>query len=1530
LAGNQIQGANQALTDNPKLANNPGLAHDVITSANPQTSAVVLAHGYGQTTTQQAIQDNMAQAGNESVWQKMFGGAAKAVVGSLTYLAKPLQEVQRDYKYVHSVYTRHGIFEGLLASAGIAGGMALGAFAGPEGIIAGGTMAAALERNIIGRFNSVQRDSFNDSNDPNYKVSAGRDFANALSHVPGMGDLRNTDRGLGKIVSGATDMAFDFTADPLVVAAKSRQMIMAGKFLNVDKGVITTKPILRSLFPGVQDFLERNSLQTFSSPEQLDKLHQAGKSASFLDRLVGGAGIKYNRALDEIAKVASADGAGGVIAKFPGLQGLAEFIAPKAGSAVTAEDVHKVFIQATWDKEFMSAWAVGGQSMVPARTVLRAVMSKSADKMRQWDANDELYLRANQTNFFLPKKAQTATLGDVIDPATGEITQGVQAATDKTWNMPVVFRPFSGDAWKSALAGKVRTFSGYLPYTIDTKTLELSNMKFDPNDAASALSVYRIARFSMSDQMARQKVTEFVAGDIGEKRSIYSGMLNEMNKAAGIPNDANFVRDTMDTIATHVEGTLPDSNYGVGHILGNKASEVSTSTGTVRQAAFEDQRGYFSMPDFREVKTAMRNAGTYGKLYGRIDNFAAKYTDGIFKPLALLTGGFGLRIAASELIPSVFRFGSLNVAKSKIAGAAVKMNYKLAKGEDEKILENATAMLAEGGNAKEYIAQKAAEATGKPVRKTIAKGLNKLASEEDLDLASRIAIATGGHMGVGATLTGHGIPVEQQEFMRQIVELAGLDGNKMYLKPTGKYSYYTNADHEFHLHYYGQLSKAATTTSRRQIVADALKEIKSGKTADDAWEIATRKDEARIMQKSYIEPTADNKFGSVGTPLPKNQDLYADERRVLASYKNEDPIAFATRRADIMRNLFTGPEGDVNTALMTKIANGEKPSLESLRNLDVKMRPTAVAGQKYEITVGPNLLNRITNFGFGKVIDPIVNNLSRQPLYFNHVKNEMGSLKFAVDKNFLSEEEATRIAMTRGAFAMVPQIHNVALRTQFSVLVRNYLPFYFAQEQAMRRAGNLIVSNPAAFRQYQLTEQGLNDPGFVETDSLGQRHVTLPVIGELGSSFLSGAAALGMPVVGGLPVNATGSMTSLKTVLPEFQMPGVAPFVSIGLNSLGSLDPALDRQIKLMVGGAGFSRSLFDQLIPNAPARSLFKALNANETESSFYNAMISSIASAQYHGQIPSTDASPLAKQAFLDRIKNNARSILIMKALLGTISPLAPAVSQEDPGLRDEFYKMLKQTSPVTGKPMTFPEALSEFLTKHGDNAVSYTISRTEAAVPGAMMPYTNQAINWIQNHKDLIYGPNAIGAAFLIPQVTSLSGDAQAIHDEMIKMHLRGNKTPDEFLTAVYVAAGNNAVYKDKPIHDKAMEDLKKAGLSQADERANWSNYIQQYGQSNPLWWDDYSSTARIHVAQQAVVDLTNIFNSKNPPNTDQAKMVKGLLNDWTNHNQAMATYRSSYSSDVVATEKDNWTTYLDKVAQEKPQLNSIINTVFRRLG
>ena len=660
----------------------------------------------------------------------------------------------------------------------------------------------------------------------------------------------------------------------------------------------------------------------------------------------------------------------------------------------------------------------------------------------------------------------------------------------------------------------------------------------------------------------------------------------------------------------------------------------------------------------------------------------------------------------------------------------------------------------------------------------------------------------------------------------------------------------------------------------------------------------------------------------MGATRPVKVDIYADERRKLARYEVQHPTEFAAHRVDDVRNTFTGQDGTLHRDLLEQVAAGKKIGIERLNNIDSAARPKAMIGPELQPYVGDNLLNRVVQSGFVKVIDPIIQNISRQPLYFLHVKQEMNSgLKNMVENGILTDEQALRIAMTRAAHAMLPQIHNTALRTQFGVLVRNYLPFYFAQEQAMRRTVKLISDNPNAFRQYQLIEHAINDPGFVQTDDNGNRYMVLPLIGELGGSFIKGAAALGLPVVGGLPLTVTGDMRSLATVLPEIQMPGVSPLVSIAGNTLSKIDPVFSSAVKATIGERAYGTTIIDSLIPSAPARNAFKALSADERDRSYSNAVISAIAAAAYHDQLPGADASPAEKQQFLDRIKNNARSVLVIKAMLSAISPLSPQVTQEDPGLRNEFYKLVKEKG-------DYPTALQDFLFKHGNSAISYTVARSETVIKGANTPYTTEAFNWLKDNESLVNSPNAVGAMFLVPQ-TNGEGDVQLVHDELLRMNLREKRTPEAFLNAAYVAAGNNIVFKALDAHKQAIKDAGNNKTLIAAENAVWKQYQLDLSNANPIWADDWNSQNKKNIANQAIYDFEEMFTKDLAPRTDQTVLVFKLYQDYKTHQQRLVNARLSQQRGAITAENDQWSVYLEGLKKSEPRLATVINSVFARV-
>ena len=1523
---NKAYDAGKVLVDHPMIMNSPGLAYDAINSANPNASATVMTHSAIVGGIQQSAQDYAAENQLPHHW---WDGAIHAVAKGAEWMNKPLKEIQRDYKYIHSLYTKHGIVIGTLGAMAVAGGAAFGSLAGPEGTLIGADIAAAGLR-TLGKHMGQFKDSIADSENENYKVSFGRDVANGLGQLSH--DKSSTDEGWKKFISGGLDTTFDLALDPLMRVGAVSKAVKTGKWVESEQRAIPFAFKSR----GVQEFLARNTTKMVST-DQLNMLFDAGKSKAGLETMFN-KGAQYHRALNELA---GAD-AGYVTAKYPELRGVAYDIE----HATTADQVHNIFIQAQAGGEFEAKLSIGGAAYVPSRTVVRSAISKASDSLRQPFADSvdaSAYNTNNAANFFLPRRLTTT-------PTAADVANGIDPKTrwvhPAAWSLPKALVSGNIQTAKEVFGGavgkKVRTFSGYVPIAYDYATKAISTSKFNPLSEDSNNVIYRIAKYSYGEKMAREFVTKWanarviepvsgeLAIDLAERKRIYAGLLHEGFKASGFPNDPDAFARALDQMGAKIFGTAGGEAFGHGasiageSALGSNVSRVVTSEGSFNAALHTHQTGDWAMIDFRKFKKAARDMSTTGELYGKVDDSMARnWTDTIFKPYALLTAGFGLRIAASELLPTMIRFGTYETAKAKILATAMKQGYKVLQRHDEldHIAAAVSLALSDGTHATalDFVKSKMAEVQGNGIRKRIFNGVERLANEKDFETAVDLVLATDGHMATGATLNGHGYASDLIEQQNHRFHIAGeVMKRDMMHDPEGRFVTYAPGSTHFDAHWVTNMQKASQNISQRSIAQDVLYYLKRGKSEEEAWNIAVVKEQSRIEGKYY-----DAANNIPGAKLPLDQDTYAAERGKLTRYRAQDSTTFATHRVSDLRNTFTGADGTLHTDLMQKVADKSKPSLADAHAIEVTAKPGAVIGPELVPYKGLNIMGRIAQEGFKRVIDPIVTDLSRQPLFFHHFKDAMGHYEEALASGALTREQAITMSLNRASNAMLPQIHNTALRTQFSVLARNFLPFYFAQEQATKRYIKLGSENPQAFRFFQLVNHALNDPGFVQTDDQGNRFVTIPGVGEMSAGLINFAAGHGAPLVGGLPISVQGNMESLKTVLPEVNMPGVSPFVAIAGNWIASLDPHMSKYVKDVIGQQAFGRSAMDSLIPSSPVRAWLKAMNADERDATFNNAMLTALAAANYHGQLPAPDDSPVVRQEKLDRIKNNARSVLLIKGLLSLASPLSPKVSEEDPGLRNEFYALVKSKG-------NYPDALVEFLGKHGKGAISYTVARTESTYPGASMPYTDNAINWIQQNDSLISSKFANGAVYLIPQGAT-SGDAQVIHDEMIKMHLRSRRTSADFLNAIYVSAGNNQYYADKAVHDLKIKNAFGDKATIDIENSNWQAYRDQFIKANPIWAADFLSTDRRNSATQAYNDLTDLFASGKTPAGQQTDLVKNLMNDYQVHLQRRAAVNSSmFSTSTMADEDAQWQTYLDNLAVQQPLLASVINGVFRRLS
>ena len=1486
----------------PDLARNPGLANDVFRSNNPSAVAPVLSMANKGVTAQDAVNDHIEGNGSDAFWNRV---GYKALSG-LEWIGKPLKEIQRVYKFNHAVYTDHGFLQGFLVSLGITGGAVLGGvLGGGVGAAIGADIAGVALRKLstVGPLESKYKDSYSKSENPNYIVSPGRDFSNALataSDAIGADSaakvFRDTNAGVGKIISGTTDLGFDVTVDPIMIVGRFAQLTKTGKYLGLDKaGEIELKYPIMGTVPGVKQFLIERSRVALTS-EQIDAVRAGSGIFNASSRV-------YNRALDDIARST----AGEIIQKYPTLGTAA---AGRLGAMKTADEVHEFFKTSLFFGE--AEGALAGQAMLPTRTLLRAKFgdSKVIDVLRN------------------------AAVAKYIVDAAGNRIKNPE------------YNPLSP---KQRLSSIYQTFSGYMPYSVDAETAKLSLNKFRWNAPDAATVIYRIAKFGMGDKAAKIWATKYAeavaAGDVALARSIKNQTYFETLKAAGLPESNALVREAWDEVNKLSIDAVSTQVYGT-NAFGEALGEYLTASGLKTGALFKHQASdMFDIPDFLVVKKAMRDAGKFTKYVGKIDEFTAKYyTNKIFKPLALATMGFGLRIAASEMIPTFARFGIINTMKAKLAVSASKANYDLIPQETNSILgATLVALGAHMGLTPDVL--KAGFPAFQEAKRRGLEYAAKMLPDDQLELATKLVLVNNGHFLSEGVTTGHGYDASTSYQMSQAAHYYfQIQKNSPMFRDLPEWTTYSSSDIHYVPRWATNLSRAANDTAAKNIAQDldaiAVKNLVGGKfqIEDDINKIA-----AHQKFLDLREELIDKEYQRMMAAISGTYKGYDAEKKVVTRWKdavqNGSLRSFASDRVDSILGMVVGKDGLYHQMVARNIANGVSTDLNYLAQLTRDFQqsvPAAVSGPMLQPYVpSSSMIEKVVNIGFKKVIDPIVNGLAREPLYMLHVADAYSRLAPQVAAGRMLDDQALRIAQSQATYSMLPQIHNTALRNQFSQYVRNFLPFYFAQEQALRRAYNTLKDTSIAsplfsrgFRFFQLAEHAINDPAFVQEDDQGNRYVYLPLVGEFGQAVQNGLAAFGVPIVGGLPITARGSLISLKTVLPELQMPGVSPIGAVSANLISDFFPSMAPIVRGTIGEISYDRGIVDTIIPATWAKTALAALTPIDLTNQMANATASALAAAYYHGQVPGPDSSAMDRQAFVDRIKNNARSVLILKTFLNLTSPLAPQVKQEDAGIRDEFWKLVKEKG-------NYADALMEFMGRHGNNAVSYTVGKTTSNVPGAKYPYIQETVDFIRNNEQLFDYKSGVstGAFYLIPQDNAKNESDRAVFTELMGMHLRQYRTPEELLKQFYVAAGDAIMSKEISNHIAIINQAEANydSYTKQQEQQRWSAIMEKMKNLYPIWYADYTNGEGRINAQTAYNQLQLIFSRPNPPTHEQAKLVKALMGDFERHQASMNQYKSvNLTGIVVQTEKDNWENYLLTLRESEPRLRPVIDSVFRKLG
>ncbi len=1456
------------ITGTPELANQPGTAVAVASSGG---DVKLKGNAVAQAGNRQAL----ASAANSSQQSGGLFGFIKHGVGDLIhkvgqYANDGLSTVQQEYRYLHDVEARHGRGAALEEGLGLLAGGAIGTILDPgEGTILGAEAAVRLEGAIS------YKDSWTRAANPNYRdphtgqlVSFGRDFANVLG-IRGGG---TTD----KAVSGGLDAIFDLGLDPLA---------NAGKGFAAAHDTEGMGGVLGKVFQGI----------SLRDPEAID---QAWRTLP-----------AYRRAASQIAEMGPTD-----IVKNFGVQWAP--IANTLGDAKTATDVHEVFHDLAVSREMLDA------DRLPTMSLTRTATGAFHDFARNAGESD------------IP------VLGRITNRLANNKVFGIRTWADRLEQLPG--KAFDPDAMD---------FSG--------KQVSLQNTRGIGN-------IYAMARYGNSDRVATTVTDAFAAATVAQRKIIYKNLIFDtlfhMAKQ-DVPGEADYLKflqegdidgairargqdservlsemgkgDVVKAVKERLEnhlsvantdGVAPNREYGFDGKNSIKGVEMPDGT-TAQVGITRNQVGDVSIPNIveaRRMAEAIRSTRVHRVLAGADDFLYDHITQGFFKPLVLLSGGYGFHISFAEFIPNALRAGFLGTTKSMYNRAIANLGYKFAEADPDDVKGLAGFLWNMGGE--------------RAFRN----------SDDAQVLANYYVMIDGGKtptgMQAGQVMEGETEPARKAE--------NGLHNavNAVPGRTTNDWAMFGNEDARFPKMWRQWLRRNANDSWTQTAAQSYLEAGRRGLNEKAATEEA-RQAVARDL-RSEPQDVLDNHARSLGKRpnAPATWDNIDDwAQSIVENMKGSVHARPIDKSGDL---------GPVHMDLLQSLANGHTPSLEDLQGIASDERPLMVPG-RILAPKGQSLVHDIANWGFKKVLDPMVNMISRNQEFATELIDARNALQVKVDEGIVSEDEAMVEAARVATVHSMRFIHNLNDRTQWTATMRNWAPFYFAQEQAYRRMGRLLAEDPGAFRRYQMMIAGIGNYTAKMQDGNGSQYIAFPGSGFAGKGLADVMGAHGLTLGGISPASFGGSFASANVVFPLSQgvRPDLGPVAVVPLSGLYSMFTELGKTyadvrpvtniasstLAEVIGSESMSQPIWEQLIPNAFVAHMVESFSDDRA---FQSSVMQAYQFADYQqaqamddwrkdGEkgpmpqiIPPADASAAVKQKFANNIKNWVRALYIARAVSALVSPVSSDVVINNLGFPQKLTEAISKAGSVN-------LGMQQFLLDN-PNAVPYTVAQsytpsdTDQTQPsGFNLSASDQAQAWIEANQPLIskYGT---AAYWLMPQLTNETYDP-TVYNEQIAQGERIKDTPEQFLNALYTAAGDNLYYTGLTTHESALAALGNNENAKNAEYTNWNNYVTVLQKQNPVWAESYFSATRQTNSQQVIQGLTQMFNAGDAPAGPQTDLVLQLLQ---NYQAAAADYAAagqgtSYSAEQSAQSKvnDNWINYLDGIESSTPQLKPIIQAIFK---
>ena len=513
-----------------------------------------------------------------------------------------------------------------------------------------------------------------------------------------------------------------------------------------------------------------------------------------------------------------------------------------------------------------------------------------------------------------------------------------------------------------------------------------------------------------------------------------------------------------------------------------------------------------------------------------------------------------------------------------------------------------------------------------------------------------------------------------------------------------------------------------------------------------------------------------------------------------------------------------------------------------------------------------------------------------------------------------------QIAAERAMEDVIPYIDDHNTRSFFQEYARNIFPFEFAQEQFLKRWARTLYYSPEAFRRAQLVGHAFTNNGLIHEDAYGNTYLLLP-----GTEALNGLledTPLGKLMFGediALPTQIPLAMNTSR-ILPGIpsdldHLPSFSPFAMLGLKPAMEWFPEMKPYVSTFQGGMPIdsSQNVLQMFVPRNYQR-LWTSIISGYSDSPIglpaelqrhriaamqqMEAEAGRLRTEQYdllqagkddealklQDQIDRlslpNNASAVERQRWLDENAAWARSNMLVRGVLGFVTPGTPQNLYEYEHLSDEFTALLDI--------MDFDEAIGVFLAEHPEGG-AFTIFDTGKSSK-APMTRTEESLNWLNNNEEWL-NKFPLAGPWLMPMPNEDSDYSPQVFFDMVGSGYRFNKDAEKWYEDFKFAAGANAYFPEKTRYDLAIE----AAPNEEEKRFlrnEWEAKASSIKLANPLFAelleDRVTSEAERTIEE---IDLMLALDDSELPDAKHLGTLRVAVNSWREYKRAYDAIGSS---------------------------------------